>query len=254
MKNSMTRLAYLAEQRHIQYRNEYIEYKRNIIEENKKKMAEDSKKMSKLIEDHSKEQKIIDFGWKKIREQLKQEKEKKREMNLLKNQKLEALRSKARMEWLFEMNSKAGMWVRSPDELKYAQYRMLNKKIYERLPAKENYVLDKHPNPDFNDETFYEDENGVARPLDNDNAVAYLHSRLQTLQNNPSLEALNIDKDSQEYQEFLEWRALKQESNELPDEDDDEHFDDIDFDQVSFPTYPEDIRLKELALKNQRDN
>ncbi|EGC32841.1 hypothetical protein DICPUDRAFT_155163 [Dictyostelium purpureum] len=210
-KNNLKRLRYLAEERHIQYRDEYIKDVKLRIEKNKEAVEEQARKIRNAAQSSNKKS-ILEMGWDSVRKQMVEERNRKRANAKIIFDKKKTLESRVRREWLIEMNDKCTQWNKSPDEMKYAKYRLLNKKILERLPKSSNYILDRHE---------MQDEYGTNLEIsDKDNYKGPLRTGTQKLAyilaNNlplPSEEAvkqtedasLSVDPSSPEYQEYLEF-------------------------------------------------
>ncbi|KAN0029228.1 hypothetical protein ACTFIV_011107 [Dictyostelium citrinum] len=229
-KRGMRRLAFLAEERHVQYREEYIENVKERIAKNKEFIAEQNKKIKELANRSSNKKNLINMGWDSIKTQLAEEKKIKKENNKLVFEKTKTLQDRARREWLIEMNDKCTTWNKSPDELKYAKYRLLNKKILERIPRSGNYVLDLHEQPE-NNQIFEsssaqtgDDYNGPLRSntlrlaqilsktgLNNFDSILKKNNNNNVDSNNINIEKLEVDPSSPDYPEYLEFLKYNKE-------------------------------------------
>ncbi|KAK5584763.1 hypothetical protein RB653_006380 [Dictyostelium firmibasis] len=229
-KRGMKRLSFLAEERHIQYRDEYIENVRERIAKNKVFIAEQNKKIKELANRSSHRKNLINMGWDSIKTQLAEEKQKKKDTNKLIFEKTKSLQDRARREWLIEMNDKCTTWNKSPNELKYAKYRLLNKKILERIPRSGNYVLDLNEQPENHQIFESSSVDGYKGPLrSNSHHLANILSKAGSINNITSIlknnnnignntntninteEQLAVDPSSPDYPEYLEFLKYNKE-------------------------------------------
>ncbi|GAM20085.1 hypothetical protein SAMD00019534_032600 [Acytostelium subglobosum LB1] len=175
MRNNLKRLAFLAEERHVQYKNEFIEDRRKRIEANHAKMAAEKAHIKVAREQQKKSMFLIDMGFEKARQEQAAQKLERKRLAKLKQQKIREIQTKARREWLVEMNDKCMAWNKSPNEMQFAQYRLFDKTILNRLPRDRNLVLDRH---DDIQEAVMEFEDG--KKVDFEAQLATLKQQLKT--------------------------------------------------------------------------
>ncbi|KYQ88163.1 centrosomal protein [Tieghemostelium lacteum] len=227
-KKQIQRLRYLAEERHIQYKKEFIDFTRQKIEQNKINVQLENEKIRQLANKNQNKTTLLDMGYEKIRKQMAEEKVIRQKKNLIQHQKLKSVESKARREWLTEMNDKCNLWNRSPEELKYAQYRLMDKKILERLPKDQNYVLDRSENPTSSIES-YESKDGYKGPLrTNQQRLAFQLANGESLPidskedldliSAEKLQEIQLDRNSKDYQDYLNYLEFQKANKELLNE------------------------------------
>ncbi|KAM9964066.1 hypothetical protein ACTFIW_005715 [Dictyostelium discoideum] len=229
-KNGMKRLSFLAEERHVQYREEYIENVRERIAKNKEHMDQQNKIIKDLNSRSNNRKNLISMGWESLKTQMAEEKKQRKENSKLIFEKTKLLQDRARREWLIEMNDKCTTWNKSPNELKYAKYRLLNKKVLERIPRGGNYVLDLHEQP--NNNQIFESTDDYSGPLrSNTHRLAHILSKTGVADfdsilmknnnknnvdnnNNNDINNIEVDPSSPDYPEYLEFLKFNKQLEE----------------------------------------
>ncbi|KAM9998246.1 hypothetical protein ACTFIY_007919 [Dictyostelium cf. discoideum] len=231
-KNGMKRLSFLAEERHVQYREEYIQNVRDRIAKNKEHMDQQNKIIKDLNSRSNNRKNLISMGWESLKTQMAQEKKQRKENSKLIFEKTKLLQDRARREWLIEMNDKCTTWNKSPNELKYAKYRLLNKKVLERIPRSGNYVLDLNEQP--NNNQIYESTDDYSGPLrSNTQRLAHILSKTGVsdfdsilMKNNKNnvdnnnnnninnMDNLEVNPSSPDYPEYLEFLKFNKQLEE----------------------------------------
>ncbi|EFA83327.1 hypothetical protein PPL_04120 [Heterostelium album PN500] len=243
MKKNLQRLAYLAEERHVQYKKEFIEDRRQRIAANHQKMEAEKQQIKKELAEKKKSLFLLDMGFEKARQQQVEQKAERKRLAKLKREKMEAIETKARREWLVEMNDKCMLWNRTPDEMQYAKYRLFNKAILTRLPRNRNLILDRHA----------EIENAVEQFDDNGKKIDY-DALLETLKAELAAEGKDVGQLNKLYDPALvaaKEAKLREEEEALSikTEKDKDNEDDVD-DEQDLAALEENLELDEESDGN----
>eukprot|EP01133_Synstelium_polycarpum_P013071 gene13071-15373_t len=245
MRKNLRRLAYLAEERHVQYKQEFIADRRARIDANHAKMAEEKKEIKRIRAEKKQSMFLLDMGLEKARKAQAEAKTERQRLAKLKREKMDVINTKARREWLVEMNDKCMMWNKSPEELKYAQFRLFDKTIMTKLPRKANYVLDRHA-----------DIESLVEEIDANGKVVDYSAKLAELK--AELKAAGQDVDSINRLNMPQADAMGEEGDDLTAADSVSDAQDVFADEISTPKFDEDGQEIEsvtdgLVLNNQED-